>query len=501
MSAIIALSVGAKIISGCLLDVTNFSVIQELPKTVHENRLLESISTYVGNAKSVCLEKQYKLVHVAIASKGEVLEDGSLKLSRYLPPFCITQSIEKEFSLHTTVVNRFHSYALGACHESGCKKASIAVINVSDGVGYGIIQNGKLVTHYDKQKGCGGLDIVERMSDRQKMPIAHISGLNYVLDRIAQKLPVDSSLADLFRFGVWYENDKISQNAYTIISDIIYSLIHVIADIKKIYSVSNVMISIYPNCYIGDKDREEFTVLLRKKLQRNDDARVLINYFQPKVSEERTKQIGAAIHSESQKNGHLTDPVNKKLFSITGEPTAGKSTFANRLLETFLEKNIKIAACISKEVRDKNHRRIGFTIETIDRKLTHTIYELATISEKQSIDEYRNFKNTLYRINLTSVKKVSAFLSECVKDVDIILIDEVASMQLYVDEFCKVIDDILKTDKIVIATVPTSSRHPLIGKIKQTSNQIKLDILNKSESQENAFNKIVPSIEELLKRD
>ncbi|CAO4848130.1 MAG: hypothetical protein CNLJKLNK_01412 [Holosporales bacterium] len=373
MSAIIALSVGAKIISGCLLDVNDFSLIQDLPKITHENRLLESLSRYVGNAKNVCLEKQYKPVHVSIASKGEVFDDGSLKLNRHIPPFCITQSIEKEFLLQTTILNRFHSYALGAYHLSKCKKPSIAVINVSDGVGYGIIQNGKLVTHYDKQKGCGGLDLIERNSDGQRMPIAQISGLKYVLDRVAQKLPAHSSLSDLFRFGVWYEDNTTSKNAYIIISDIIYSLIHIIADIKKIYSVSNVIISIYPDCFIQDKDREEFTTLLRKKLQRHEDVRVFVTCFQSDESEESVKQIGAALQSQkkSQRPGSIDICKDKKIFSITGEPTAGKSTFAHRLLTTFMGKNVKIAACISKEVRDQNHRRIGFTIETIDPNSTY----------------------------------------------------------------------------------------------------------------------------------
>ncbi|CAO4848121.1 MAG: hypothetical protein CNLJKLNK_01413 [Holosporales bacterium] len=97
--------------------------------------------------------------------------------------------------------------------------------------------------------------------------------------------------------------------------------------------------------------------------------------------------------------------------------------------------------------------------------------------------------------------KVSAFLLEYVKDVDIILIDEVASMQLFSNEFCKVVDDILKRDKIIIATVPIFGNHPLINKIKQTSNQIKLEALNKKESQDIAFDKMVPFIEKLLEKD
>lgn len=129
------------------------------------------------------------------------------------------------------------------------------------------------------------------------------------------------------------------------------------------------------------------------------------------------------------------------IYCITGKPGCGKSTFVS-----YLEKNKHIEVSIITEEITENNKRIGFkTIIKENKKILE--YQLAEVDNKNIKYNYKKLGK--YIINLDNLKIISNKIKELYDKYDIIIIDEIANMQLLCYDYAETILYILHTYKIL----------------------------------------------------
>lgn len=179
-----------------------------------------------------------------------------------------------------------------------------------------------------------------------------------------------------------------------------------------------------------------------------------------------------------------------KNFFITGYPGSGKTTIFNSIV-TDLKENIPdlhLYGFITREIREEG-RRIGFSIENYEGKkgiLSHIYYK----------DGPRVGK---YRVNLRDFENVGMnTLHHALRDPDIkiIAIDEIGKMELFHPDFLKILDRIIDSDKIVLATVSYKMKE-LLAKFGNRSDALIFNLENSpkdTSERKNLKEKILKSI-------
>ena len=129
----------------------------------------------------------------------------------------------------------------------------------------------------------------------------------------------------------------------------------------------------------------------------------------------------------------------KNIF-ITGLPGIGKTTVIRKVLELCSE--LKFTGFYTSEIRENNIRK-GFKI--------------CSISGRTGILAHENIKGPYrvgkYGVNLTDLEEV------CVKEMrensaaDVIVIDEIGKMEVFSDNFCRAVEEVLDSNNIVIGTI------------------------------------------------
>ena len=136
-----------------------------------------------------------------------------------------------------------------------------------------------------------------------------------------------------------------------------------------------------------------------------------------------------------------------KNFFITGYPGSGKTTIFNDIV-TNLKKNLSelpIYGFITKEIRKKGIR-VGFSIENF-------YGEKGTLSH---IDHKGGPRVGKYGVDLRDLEKVGInTLRNALRkpEAKIIAIDEIGKMELFHPEFLEILDRIIASDKMVLATI------------------------------------------------
>jgi nucleoside-triphosphatase len=126
-----------------------------------------------------------------------------------------------------------------------------------------------------------------------------------------------------------------------------------------------------------------------------------------------------------------------KNILITGMPGAGKSTLLQKVISKYNNK----VGFITKEIREGDERK-GFEIETNKgNKAT-----LAHISFKTS------HKVSKYCVNVENLESVLPKITDLTKE-DVLYIDEIGQMELFSDNFKKLVLKYLDSENICLATV------------------------------------------------
>src|SRR3989304_8161272 len=132
--------------------------------------------------------------------------------------------------------------------------------------------------------------------------------------------------------------------------------------------------------------------------------------------------------------------LTKKNILVTGVPGVGKTTLIKKLTEILID--LKPVGFYTEEIREKGIRK-GFKLISLDGGtgvLSHVgVKSPYTVSKyKVDIDGFEDFLDSI------------AFLDH---KVSVIIIDEIGKMECLSDKFKKLINEILDSDRLVIATI------------------------------------------------
>lgn len=139
-------------------------------------------------------------------------------------------------------------------------------------------------------------------------------------------------------------------------------------------------------------------------------------------------------------------------IAITGKPGAGKSTVCRSVLERL---SCPYGGMISADIKE-NEERIGFEIKDI-------------ATGKHGILSHKKGKGPLvgrYHVNLGDLKTIGVAAIKSALDSDLIVIDEIAPMELKSAEFIRAVEETLDSDRDILVVLHRRSTHPLALRIR-----------------------------------
>jgi len=148
-----------------------------------------------------------------------------------------------------------------------------------------------------------------------------------------------------------------------------------------------------------------------------------------------------------------------KNFLVTGIPGSGKTTI---LLETKKEleyRGFRAGGCITTEIREKG-RRLGFSISDLISGEEGILAHIESSSKKR-VGRYGVNTLELEKIGVAALKK------SLTMSVDFVIIDEIASMELFSIRFQKVVRDLLNSSKIILGSIHYRSQHKFLQEIRR----------------------------------
>lgn len=149
---------------------------------------------------------------------------------------------------------------------------------------------------------------------------------------------------------------------------------------------------------------------------------------------------------------------NSKNFLITGPPRSGKSTVIKKALSALDSKGLKAGGIYCPEIRE-NGKRVGFKIVDI---MTGNSKILAHVEQPEGP------KVSKYRVNVPNVDSMSKnAISRALDEAEIIVIDEIAPMEVHSEEFRRQVKKVLDSQNPVIAAIHRRSSSGFIGRVKK----------------------------------
>ncbi|MDR1289009.1 MAG: ROK family protein [Holosporales bacterium] len=284
---IIAMSIETNdVLSGAVLDPKTMDCVYRCPDT-HYEQLDEGCSSFVHEALRFCHQRGITPDCLGICTKGEA-KDGTITLQPGADPCPVKKILESQFAIPVAILNRFQAFSFGAfCLLNKTVADSLGVINLSDGVGCGVIKNGQLIQEYDKDSGMGGLQIVRRLSDGNQMTIAQIAGVESVRARSRYQ---GCSIGKLFEDGVNGKDDKNS----AFIRDIAHSVALLAGNTAKKYGIFDFYVNVYDDCDITSADKQGFVEIVRTEIHSTSELPINLCLFAPESGEEDVKIFGVA---------------------------------------------------------------------------------------------------------------------------------------------------------------------------------------------------------------
>ena len=138
---------------------------------------------------------------------------------------------------------------------------------------------------------------------------------------------------------------------------------------------------------------------------------------------------------------------------LTGAPGCGKTTVVMRTVEGFAG---RVGGFHTREIREQG-RRVGFAIETLDGQsgiLAHT-----GLTEGSRIGKYR--------VNIRDIDEivVPALLRAC-READLIICDEIASMELCSEKFKAAVTEALDCPTVLLGSIQRK-HHPFLDEVRR----------------------------------
>ncbi|WP_445475407.1 NTPase [Methanococcoides methylutens] len=154
-------------------------------------------------------------------------------------------------------------------------------------------------------------------------------------------------------------------------------------------------------------------------------------------------------------------------IAVTGKAGVGKSTVVARVVEKL---DLKTCGVRAAEIRVEGKRQ-GFSIEDIDTGRKGILSHVKCNGPKLG----------KYHVNLVDLDGIGA---EAIKDAlgcDLVVIDEVGPMELKSENFIRAVENILDSNRPILAVLHRSSKHPLAQRIREEFEVLTVDEVNRDD--------------------
>ncbi len=148
--------------------------------------------------------------------------------------------------------------------------------------------------------------------------------------------------------------------------------------------------------------------------------------------------------------------------AVTGRPGCGKTTLIRKVVEALESRGRpSLGGIYTEEIRDEGGARKGFSIIDLasGRRGTLAHTDLPAPSGPRV---------GKYRVNLKDIEEVAVpAIEEALKTKELLVIDEIAPMELASPQFIETVEAALKSERHLLFAVQQRSTHPLALRIRR----------------------------------
>jgi len=158
-------------------------------------------------------------------------------------------------------------------------------------------------------------------------------------------------------------------------------------------------------------------------------------------------------------------------IAVTGSPGIGKSTVVAKVAKKLAEQpGFKIGGIQTAEIRKEGYRE-GFSIRDLVTGETGILSSVRGSGPRVG----------KYHVNLEDLEKIGANALRNALACDLVVIDEVGPMELKSGAFVSAVEEVLESDRPVLAVLHRSSRHQLAQRIRKEFEVLTVDEGNRDE--------------------
>jgi nucleoside-triphosphatase len=156
-------------------------------------------------------------------------------------------------------------------------------------------------------------------------------------------------------------------------------------------------------------------------------------------------------------------------IAITGAPGVGKTTLCRKLIELV---ELKAGGILTQDIRE-GRVRVGFAITDISTGRRGVLSHIS-LREGPRVGKYV--------VNLKDIKRIAIpAIERALKEADLVVIDEIAPMELKSLEFIKAVEQTLESEKHLLFSIHRRANHPLLSRIRREFEVYEVTIQNRNE--------------------